>query len=339
MKNFKSVFSLLAAAILLCTAPKTYAQAIGNYDYRELGNVHYVHPAVQAAQSALTYLRPPKNLEIKVRGLSNCEADSYLAIFSITQVGKTQREADVLLRSRIDSVKVALKRRGAAAELFIDMISFQPIYELEQSKKLFSKATYNEIPKGFELKKNLHFRYSDPKVLDELVTFCAEQDIYDLVRVDYFIDDIEKKKQEIITRAEAYLESKLARFNRQMKLDLTEMQRQFADGFAMYYPVEQYRTYQTYHSNAFNKPDAADTKVAQATTSQFFMPRVSKDYDFVINNSMLEPVIQIEYEVVLVLTPKPAEPAPAPPAPKEVIRTEREYYLITPNAEVKRLGM
>lgn len=337
--NYKTSIICIAVAILSCVAVNSSAQARGNFDYRDLSNVHFVHPAVQAAQSALTYLRPPKDIEIKVRGLSNCTADSYLAIFAVTQVGKTQREADALLRSRIDSVRVALERKGAAAELFIDMISFQPIYEMEVSKKLFSKATYNEIPKGFELKKNLHFRYHDPRVLDELVTFCAEQDIYDLVRVDYFIDDVEKKKMEMIARAESYLEAKLARFNRQVKLDLSDMQRQFADGFAMYYPVEQYRSYQTYQSNAFSKSEGDETKASQATTSQFFLPRVSKDYDFVINNSMLEPVIQIEYEVVIRLTPKPAEPVSAPPAPKEVIRTEREYYLITPNAEVKRLGM
>lgn len=336
MKRF-TVFLFLAA--LGCA--KVYAQATGNYDYRELSNVYFAHPAVQAATQTLAALQPAGELNFRIRGLSNCVADSYLAIFTVTQVGKTQREADELLRLKIDGIRSELQTNGSAAELYVDMISFLPIYETEATKKLFSKTTYNEIPIGFELKKNLHFRYRDASVLDELVTACAKSEIYDLVRVDYFIDDIEAKKAQLMARAEQLLEKHLARYKRITKEEYSSVIRQVGEGFAMFYPVEQYRKYQTYHSTSL-QANGTETKAQQTTTAQFFHPKLSKDYDFVINSSIFEPVVQIEYEVVFRLYQKPEEPEPVQQpkvVEKEVIKTEREFYLITATGEVKKLGL
>lgn len=332
------VFLLLAA--LGCA--RVYAQATGNYDYRELSNVYFAHPAVQAVNQTLAALQPAGELNFRIRGLSNCVADSYLAIFTVTQVGKTQREADELLRAKIDGIRAELQGKGSAAELYVDMISFLPIYETEGTKKLFSKTTYNEIPIGFELKKNLHFRYRDASVLDELVTACAKLEIYDLVRVDYFIEDIEAKKAPLMARAEQLLEKHLARYKRITKEEYSSVVRQVGEGFAMFYPVEQYRKYETYHSTSLKASALPETKAQQTTTAQFFHPKLSKDYDFVINGSIFEPVVQIEYEVVFRLYQKPKEPEPVQQpkvVEREVIKTEREFYLITANGEIKKLGM
>lgn len=332
--TMKKIFVPAMMALMLIPS-SSFGQARGNYDIRDLSNFNFQHPGAAAVNRQLAQLRAVNDNEIRLRGLSNCTADSYLAIFTVSQVGKTQQETDELLRNRISAVREALAAAGGNAELFIDMISFLPIYELEESRKLFSKTTYNEIPRGFELKKNLHFRYTDPRVLEQLVTLCAAQEIYDIVRVDYFINDIEKKKDELMKKAGQLLERELTRRAGFLNIDFSKMQRQFADAFAMYYPIEQYRSYQTYHSNTLSKGFGGETKSSQQSTAQFFLPRMSKDYDFVINNTMLEPVIQIEYELVLRLTPMP-EP-PKPPKEVEVVKTQKEVFLITPQAEIKKL--
>lgn len=333
----RMIFLILLAAGMQTTA---WSQARGNYDYRDLSNVNFVHAAVQQQQGRMmAQIRGDNDLEIRIRGLSNCTADSYLAIFTLAQVGKNQEETDRLMSQRISAVREGLKASELKADLFIDMISFLPIYEMEESKKLFSKSTYHEIPRGFELKKNLHFQYRDPAVLDQLVTLCASQDIYDLVRVDYFIDDVEAKKRALIAKADEHIQKKLERYANMMNLDLSDYTRKMAEAFAMYYPIEQYRSYTTYQSNSLNKSiSTGETKTTQQTVAQFFLPRMSKEYDYVINNTMLEPVIQIEYELVIRLTPKPKEVAPPPPpAPKEVVKIEKEIWYLTPTGEMKRI--
>ena len=202
---------ILWGVLLLSLAGK--AQVKGNYNYRSAQS--YVAPTMQIAQaSSLARLENFGTNTFSIKGLYNVKADSYLAIFTITQVGRTQQETDSLVRVKTNFIKSHLKAKGETVEVFIDMISFIPIYEVEVTKKLFRQDTYNEIPKGFELKKNLHFRYSNPEVLEELVSLCAQQEIYDLVRVDYFIDDLESKKAEIRSKAETLLTKKLDRHKR-----------------------------------------------------------------------------------------------------------------------------
>ncbi len=323
---------LMFASALLSTA--TSAQVSGNYNYRAAGNQILQNSINLPSASSMVSLQPVDYQYYSVKGLMNCEADSYLAIFTITQLGTTQTETEALVRAKTDSIKRALQAQGVEVETYVDMISFVPIYEVEVTKKLFSEDTYNEVPKGFELKKNLHFRYSDPEVLENLVTLCAEQEIYDLVRVDYFIDDLEAKKAEMIAKAETILTAEVERYQRFVGADLSESNVQFGDAFRMSYPIERYQTYTAYSSSALNVRNENGTVVQENhTTSEFYMPQVAKGYDFVLNPSILEPVVQIEYEIALRYSPKPIEER----EPEVITETEihKEVILITPEGQVK----
>lgn len=327
--------TILLSSLLLVSGALT-AQVKGNYDYRNAQA--YITPTATVAQAgSMARLESFGHNTFSIKGLYNVKADSYLAIFTLTQMGKNQVETDSLVRAKTHYIKEKLKTRGETVEMYVDMISFIPIFEVEVTKKLFRKDTYNEIPKGFELKKNLHFRYSNPAVLEELVKLCAEQEIYDLVRVDYFIDDLEAKKAEMMSRAEMLLNKELARYKRILGEDFKDNQKRLADGFATHYPIEQYQSYTAYCSNKLNvvQNNGVLTQ-ATKTTSEFYMPKMAKGYDFVINNSILEPVVQIEYELVYNMMPAPLEQKP-----REIIKTEidRQVILITPDGELKKLPL
>lgn len=315
-----------------------YGQVKGNYDYRSAQNSSISRWQTMAQASSLTTLEQLGHKTFTVKGLYNVPADSYMAIFTITQLGKTQKETNALVLAKTDSIKRALEQSGADVEVYVDMISFIPIYEYEVTRKLFSKNTYNEIPKGFELKKNLHFRYKNPEVLETLVTLCAEQEIYDLVGVDYFIDDIEAKKTELISKAETLLRKEMARFERLSGITYNQQHKLVDDGFNLYYPVEQYQSYTAYCSNKLNLVKQAGTVTqVDKTTSQYYRPKMSKGYQFVINPGILEPVVQIEYELVLKSYPKPEKPAPEPTVITAKPTVEKKVFLITPDAQIKKL--
>lgn len=324
--------SILSSLLFICTA-----QVKGNYNYRSLQSYSTAGMQIPRAGS-LARLEAFDHNTFSIKGLYNVKADSYLAIFTLTQLGKTQRETDSLVRAKTNYIKSQLKARGETVEMYVDMISFIPIFEVEVTKKLFRKDTYNEIPKGFELKKNLHFRYNDPSVLEDLVRLCAEQEIYDLVRVDYFIDDLAAKKAELMSRAELLLKKELDRYQRILGHDFKGKQKRLADGFAMHYPIEQYQSYTAYCSNKLNvvQNNGVLTQ-ATKTTSEFYMPKMAKGYDFVINNNLLEPVVQIEYELVLNSIPAPVDEQ----KPIEIVKTQvdQQVILVTPKGELKQLPL
>src|SRR5690606_21183705 len=125
---------------------------------------------------------------------------TYVAVFNLAQVGKTTTEVNEMIDKRIEAIQNKVKGKPNVS-MFVDMLTFVPVYEFEVEKKTFSRKTYNEIPVGFEVKKNIHIEYKDPNFLNELISVCSENEIYDLVRVDYFSSELENAKKELMNKA------------------------------------------------------------------------------------------------------------------------------------------
>ena len=128
----------------------TFAQVSGNANYKNQVYIPDNNISIEAPSSSESF--------ISVKGLANVKADSYVAIFSVSQTGKTAEEVNTLIDGRINDALKKLKTKTNLTT-YVDMISFVPVYEYEVQKKIFSKKTYNEIPVGFELKKNIQILF------------------------------------------------------------------------------------------------------------------------------------------------------------------------------------
>lgn len=321
--------SIILAGISLLFGTTVFSQAAGNINYPS-GNQNY--------QTQKRQIRFPKqNINVNapstsvicldVKGLANVKADTYVAIFSVTQVGKTAEEVNQLMNDRISPVLTDLKNQQNV-ETFIDMISFVPVYEYEIDKKIFSKKNYNEIPKGFELKKNIHIRFKDPNQLNDFITLLSKQEIYDLVRVDYFSSNLENIKKELMTKAKEILQQKQKNYETILGAPFTNVEKGISDGYQVVLPVEMYQSYESYNSSSLNLKKSANINVADKSKTLYYQPILDKEFDFVINPTILEPVIQVLYEVKLVVMQE-----------KKTVDSGKEYLLITPNGEMKTLDI
>lgn len=306
-----------------------YQEDQGNINYeRNKGNINY-NNVINYPDSRLNLvLSPDPNVLITVKGMSNIKADAYVAIFSLTQYGKTPEEVNRLLDERIQMVSNKLQSKPDL-EVYTDMITFVPVYEFEEDKKIFSKKTYNELPKGFELKKNLHIRYKNPETLKELITLCSEAEIYDIVKVDYYSANLEASKKELIDKAKVLLTEKLKNYQEILGTDFSTLEKQLVEGFKILYPVEMYRSYQAFASSSLNLKKSANINQADKSTTFYYQPIMNKDFDFVVNPVVVEPVIQVIYEIKLMVSREKAQAK----------KVEKEYYIITPNGELKNLGL
>ena len=111
------------------------------------------------------------------------------------------------------------------------------------------------------------------------------------------------------------------------------------EGFLVHLPHEQYQSYTAFSSNAMYVKQSGTMNTAPKSTSQFYMPKFNKDYDFVLNPALLEPVVQIEYEVKMRLVQKPEKPKEVV-KPTEIIKKEivKQIYWVTPTGEIKQLN-
>jgi len=300
------------------------------------GNINYS----QEQQNFCNYTyTPDHNIELDfqknsdivfgIKALSNIQADAYVAIFNVTQVGKSIEEVNDLINIRINMVQKVVKNEENAT-FFVDMLSFVPMYEYETEKKVFSKKTYNEIPKGFEVKKNLHIKFSEASYLDSLVAICARAEIYDLVKVDYVSDVLGQKKKELKTQALAMLKEQQKNYEDLLGSSFKDFEKDLVDGFKLVYPVEMYESYQAFSRASLHPTKYANVQVADKSNSTFYQPVMDKDFDLVLAPLIVEPVIQLMYEVKMkVKRPKKV----APPKP------EKEYLMISSEGEVKHLDI
>lgn len=311
MKQLKIIiFTLLLSNLAV-------GQVSGNINYQ--GQVRFPDNNIKTNISSDSTI-------ISVKGLANVKADSYVAIFSTTQVGKTTQEVNELIDTRINQALEIIKIKPNV-KTFIDMISFVPVYEYDIDKKIFSKKTYNEIPMGFELKKNIHIEYTDPNLLNEIISILSRLEIYDLVRVDYFSTELESIKKELRTKSKVILQEKIKNYESILSKNLDSLNKTIADNFKVVLPVEMYKSYQSYNSSSLNLKKSANINTVSKSKTVYYQPIIDKEFDFVINSTILEPVIQVMYEIKLNI---------------EKINereTNKEYILITPNGDLKNINM
>lgn len=292
------------------------------------GNINYQNQQYTANNTININFPPNADILVSVKGLANVKADAYTAIFSTTQTGKTTKEVNEIIDQRITNALHEIKLKKGV-ETFVDMISFVPVYEYETEKKVFNRKTYNEVPAGFELKKNIHIKYTDPNQLNEFIAILSANEIYDLVRVDYFSNTLETIKKEMMNKAKLLIQEKIKNYEMLLGETFTNTEKKITDDYLVNLPVEMYKSYEAYNSSSLNLKKAANINQVSKSVTLYYQPVFNKEFDFVLNPTVLEPVIQIQYEVKIAINREK----------KPVSKTEKEFILVTSNGDLKPLNI
>jgi predicted secreted protein len=314
MKNLFSFFS-----VLLISPFMMIGQASGNVNYQN---------KYQTNNTIDVNFPSHEGIVASVKGLANVKADSYTAIFSTTQTGKTTKEVNELIDQRITKSLTEIKL-NKGVETFVDMISFVPVYEYEIEKKVFNRKTYNEVPVGFELKKNIHIKFSDPNQLNDFISILSNYEIYDLVRVDYFSNALETIKKEMMNKAKLLIQEKIKNYELLLGETFANAEKRIADDFVVNLPVEMYKSYEAYNSSSLNLKKSANVNQTNKSATLYYQPVFNKEFDFIINPAVLEPVIQVQYEVKIFINREK----------KQLAKSDKEYILITPNGDLKPINV
>ena len=337
--------SNLALLLLIFSSYFLIAQHKGNYNQitpdisrqniLTSGNANIYNPVVQ--QQIHKVLQASNVLTIDVKALQNVSATTYTAIFNVSQIGPSAEKTNELMKERIDSIKYRLNNKGITQkDIAIDVISFVPNYEVEVTKKLFSK-TYSEVPKGFELQQNIHIQFTKTSQFESILEACAKSEVYNLVKVDYFIDNIQTVYKNLQDQLLKIIEDKKA-YYKVLGFDMTQYNVAIADDKYCYFPKDFYQSYQAYNSVSFEALDKnKGVTTVKKQTSYYYHPLTYENYDVVVNPSILEPVVQIGMHIKLVFTPKPKEKKEQPITKTEI---DHKYYVISPNGtiDVKELN-
>ena len=327
--------------VLLCFLITQFivAQHKGNYDQNtqisrqnivatKMGNTQRYGPQTSNPRRNVN---PSSAITIDVHALFNAKASSYTAIFNVAQIGPSADAASSLMNERITNIKKELLTIGIKeTDIVIDVISFIPVYEIEVTKKLFS-TKYNEVPKGFELQQNIHIQFKSTQQFEKILAACASNEIYNLVKVDYFIENIKQVYKKLQDELIKLIQEK-KEYYKLLGFDLSDYNAVMADDKYCYFPKDFYKSYQAFNSISFEalKKNKGVTKVKKQT-SYYYQPISYENYDIVMNPAILEPVVQVGMQIKLVYSPKPKEQKQEP---KTEIKTEHKYYVISPDGKI-----
>ncbi|WP_179354091.1 SIMPL domain-containing protein [Winogradskyella vidalii] len=334
----KNTFNLGLVALLIFSI-NLGAQHRGNYNeitddisrqnILSSGNAKIYNPTAQHPIQNTLY--PSNVLTVDVKALQNASATTYTAIFNVAQIGPSAEATNQLMKERIDSIKERLNEKGITQNsIVIDVISFTPMYEVEVTKKLFSK-TYTEVPKGFELQQNIHIQFTKTNQFEAILEACAQSEVYNLVKVDYYIENIQEVYKNLQDELLKLIEEKKAYYE-VLGFDMSDYNVAIADDKYCYFPKDFYRSYQAYNSISIEALDRQKgVTTAKKQTSYYYQPLTYETYDVVINASILEPVVQIGMHIKLAFTPKPKVKKETPTVETKI---DHKYYVISPNGTI-----
>lgn len=305
---------------LLCLAISLQGQVTGNLQFG--GSA--IYPTQEFPQANF---QSDGSILIDVKAIINVKADAFVAVFNVSQTAETMPEVQRLTDERIGAVRRELQSVNGVQQVFVDMLSLVPVYELEEDKKIFSKNTYDELPAGFELQKNIHIRYEDPDVLDELVLLCGRQEIYDLVKVDYYVEHFQDYYDTLRTACYAFLDRRLKEYqSRGIELDTSRVLVAEQSDYSQ--PVERYQDYSAFITNSYQgKNQHKEVQRQRKKITKYYQPITYKGYDIVIHPEIVQPVLQFTFNL------KAKYQSPRSPSP------QKEVYILTPEGSLKKVEL
>jgi uncharacterized protein YggE len=225
---------------------------------------------------------------IEASVLMNLQPDAFVAVFGYVQEGSDPAAGNALVNAKFADFIKSLESLGVKrSDIYVDYISQNRIFDYTETGN-----TITEKLAGFETKKNIAVRYTDRAMLEKLLSAAAKSSIFDLIEVDYVVNDLAAARSRLFQDAVKTIKRKEAAYTESFGLRITPyaLANEKYDAF---FPGEQYRGYQAYEAgttyNSYNKTVIRPRKVA----TFYYEPLNAADFDTVINPIGIEPVVQL----------------------------------------------
>ncbi len=294
----------LSMTALVAFPALVLAQASGNVGYSQNGGKAR---AVQNERSKRVLTKediPPTGTStfVEANVLMNVRADEYVAVFGILQEGATITECSLKLDATIKQFTDELKTLGIAdGALFVDFIAQNKIYGFEVTGEVAREKLV-----GFELKKNISIHFKDMTLLDKIIIAGSRSQIFDLIKVDYIVTNMDPIQDKLMEEASRIIKRKASRYEKLLEIKLQPPAQIYAEKSAIYYPTGMYDSYTAFESEQVGIPanrERLTTQTARKSRTFFFNGLDADGFDLVINPVVIEPVVQftlflkVKYEV------------------------------------------
>jgi uncharacterized protein YggE len=224
--------------------------------------------------------------------LFNAEPDEFVAVFGVAQEAPTASESNQKVNAQVEQFLAAAAKLGVnRGNTYVDMITQNRIYNFGPAG---NDNTIREKLSGFETKKTISVKYKDRALLEKLLAAAAQASIFDLIKVDYVVADLNKIRSRLLEEASTVIKQKEDGYTRLLNLRFKRTAIA-QESYETYYPGELYLSYTAAESGSvdtsYQQSGARVVRERKSSTS-FLEPLDRSAFDVVINSAGLEPVVQ-----------------------------------------------
>ncbi len=289
MKKLTFTFSLIITSFLSLLK----AQVGGNQLYRDKNNYDYSTPKpLSDFNNTNSYFTNDSTLVVSVKVLMNKTADRYKITLGLNEEADTPKIAIENINRRINGFIKRISSMGIKGDdIFVDFISQTKIYDYNINK---DSQTATQKMDGFETKKNIIITVNKHAMIEKLISEASDFQIYDVIKVDYINNDIDKIQEDLLEEAYKVFDKKKENYFKLFKKEIIGSPAA-TSGFTYIFPKSQYQNYTAYESaNVTYGYDTRYIKKEERKSRTFYYDGTDyTGFDKVIHNA--DPEVGIQY--------------------------------------------
>ena len=279
----RKVFLILL--ILRLCALSALGQESGNRNYNRNNDLR------RPATTGILY-GSGNDLVIEAYVLMDVPPDEFVAVFGAAQEAPTAVESNRKVNAQIEQFLNAAEKLGVnRSNTFVDFITQNRVYNFSPP----SEGAIREILSGFETKKTVAVRYKDRALLEKLLAAAAQASIFDLIKVDYVINDLSKIRSRLFEEATRVVKQKEENYSRSLGLTI----RRYAlaqETYNTHYPADLYQTYTAFESGAVDPSYSSGVNprvIRERKSSTSYLESLDRSaFDAVLTPMAIEPMVQ-----------------------------------------------
>jgi len=284
MKNI--VFNCFIFLLFLCIAKNSLGQAGGN----QLFDSNTKERELRIPENRL-YLNDSSFL-IEANVLKNVLPETYIAVFGVTQSSKNVKSCNSISAARVSSFVKNLRNEGIPeTDIYTDFVNQYRVYDLKSANNQY----FEEYLKGFDLNKNVIVKLSKSEQIEKMLVIASQDSIFDLVKVDCFVNDITSIYDELFVAAQEIILKKKKLYLGLTGMVLLPQAQIFSESFSSFYPSQLYDKYEAFEGTSvdYNYYERSKSIVRKPKIQSFYYnPMSYSTFDKVINPIIIEPAIQ-----------------------------------------------
>ena len=293
----KKHLTIISLGLILLMTTEALAQEVGNAYNR---NAQYNrNRSYQSSFSPQSIVVNNSTMLVTARVLKYVEADEYVAVFGLAVEAPTVLQCNTKIDQQLEGFVKDLQKNGIKpSDYYIDVVTQNQVYGFDYNA---TTKVAKEKREGFELKKNIAIRYRKNTMLSRLVKLAAARQIFDLIKVDYLIDNQMAVYETLWEEARKIIERKKNNYLKNTRIKLASRSMVAFEKFGAHRPISMYRSYQAGKAASlvsYNRNRRNYTQInLRKLKTVYYDPPNDSFYDKVLDKNPIKPMLQYDLQI------------------------------------------